>query len=116
MPTKRRHTPLRYRDPTTFEGLADENGQRLRRLYRRLFGKEPDFESSTTDPLVREQDLQDAMSVEICRALLAEQPEFHNEPGRPKGSRDKTPRPLKPASKDAERKRRQRSKKSVTNN
>jgi len=114
MPTKQRYTPLRYRNSTTFEGLQDENGQRLRRLYRRLFDKEPAFESSATDPLVREQDLQDAMSAEIFRDLLAQQPEFHNEPGRPKGSRDRTRRPLKPEteiSKEAKRKRRQRSKK-----
>jgi hypothetical protein len=111
MPARRRHTPLRYRDPATFEGLADENGQRLRRLYRRLFNTEPVFESSATDPLVREQDLQDAMSAEIFRELLFQQPEFHNPSGRPKGSKDRVRRVLRPEdeiSKAAIRKRRQR--------
>jgi hypothetical protein len=110
MPTRRRHRALQYRDPHTYEGLADENGQRLRWLYRRYFGRDPAFESSSTDPLVREHELQAVMLDEICRKLLAEQPEFHNEPGRPEGSKNAIPRPLRSGSKDAERKRRQRAK------
>ena len=119
MPTKRRYTPLRYRDPTTFEGLADENGLRLRQRYRRLFDKDPAFESSATDPLVREQDLQDAMGAEIFRALLAQQPEFHNPHGRPIGSktknRRKPPLPETKISREALRQRRSRSKRARDN-
>ena len=119
MPARRRYTPLRYRDPTTFEGLQDENGLRLRRLYRRLFGKEPTFESSTTDPLVHEQDMQDAMSVEIFRALLAQQPEFHNPHGRPMGSKTKNrlkpPLPETKISREAQRQRRSRAKRARDN-
>jgi hypothetical protein len=114
----RRYTPLRYPTPLASETLAEENGRRLRQLYRRLFGKEPAFESSATEPLVRELEFQEAMKAEIQRRQLAQEPEFHNEPGRPKGSKNRTRRPLKPEakmSKAAIRKRRQREK-SVTDN
>lgn len=114
MSTRRRYTPLRYPTPLTSQSVADEIGRRLRRMYRRLFGKEPAFESSATEPFVRELELQEAMKAAIQRKQLEQEPEFHNEPGRPKGSRNRTRRPLKPEteiSKEAKRKRRQRSKK-----
>ena len=60
---------------------------------------------------MRELELQAAMGAEIYRALLDQQPEFHNPSGRPKGSKDKVRRVLKPEdeiSKEAIRKRRQR--------
>jgi hypothetical protein len=99
--------------------LAEENGRRLRRLYRRFFGKAPVFESSADEPFVRELEIQQAMRAAIELKLLEQQPEFHNEPGRPKGSRNRTRKPLKPEaeiSKAARRQRKRRSKKSVTNN
>jgi hypothetical protein len=91
--------PLRYPEEITSqlqvvggraaEILADENGQRLRRLYYRLFNKTPVFRTSATEPLVRELEFQAAMNAEIYRALLAQQPEFHNPSGRPRGSKTK---------------------------
>jgi hypothetical protein len=88
---------------------------RLRRLYRRLFGKELAFKSSVTELLVRELELQEAMKAAFCRKLLEQQPEFHNKPGRPTGSKTKTRRkPLDPEteiSKAARRQRKRRSKK-----
>jgi hypothetical protein len=93
MPTKRRYTPLQY-PKNTSEVVADENYRRLRRLYRRKFGKKPKFKSSSTDPLVRKVEFQAAMGMghELTRKLLAQEPEFHNEAGRPKGSKDKARR------------------------
>jgi hypothetical protein len=80
-----------------------------------LFGKGPAFKSSATEPFVRELERQEAMKAAILPKLLEEQPEFHNEPGRPKGSKTKNRRtPLKPEteiSKSAKRQRRSRSKK-----
>jgi hypothetical protein len=90
------------------EILAEENGRRLRMLYRRLFNRAPAFESSATEPLVRELELQAAMQPEIYRALLAQQPEFHNKPGRPVGSESKNRKPEDDSSKEARRKRRER--------
>jgi len=128
MSTGRRYTPLRYPEEITSqpavggraaEILAEENGRRLRKLYRRLFNRAPAFEPSATEPLMRELELQAAMGAEIYRALLAQQPEFHNPKGRPIGSktknRRKPPNDETKLSKAAKRQRRSRAKKARDN-
>jgi hypothetical protein len=110
---RQRYTPLQY--PDNAPGTAREIGQRKRKLYRRLFNKTPVFETSATDPLARELERQAAMDPEIYRALLAQQSEFHNKPGRPTGSKTKNrrnlPKPEAEISKAARRQRRRRAKK-----
>jgi len=117
MPKRRRYTPLQY--ARTFEELVSGNGQRLRRLYRRLFDKEPVFESSATEPLVREIELQEKMRVAIQHEQLKQEPEFHNKPGRPKGSktknRRKPPLPETKLTDEAKRQRRSRAKRARDN-
>jgi len=119
MSKRRRYAPLRFPIPHTSGTLAGEQGLRLRRMYRRLFDKEPAFKSSATEPWVRELERQAAMREEICRALLAQQPEFHNPIGRPKGSktknRRKPPNDETKLSKAARRQRRSRAKKARDN-
>jgi hypothetical protein len=111
----RRHTPLRYSTPPISDARIDDIGLRLRRMYRRLFHKEPALKSSATEWFVRELEYQEIMKAEICRALLAEQLEFHNEPGRPAGSKTKKRRkPLLDETKitgEAKRQRRSRARK-----
>jgi hypothetical protein len=106
----RRYTPLRY--PDNASGTAREIGRRKRKLYYRLLNRAPVFETSAADPLARELERQAAMDPEIYRALLAQQPEFHNKPGRPEGSktknRRKPPNPETKISEAARRKRRSR--------
>ena len=127
-----RRAPLRYPENLTSEILAEENGRRLRKLYRRLLNRTPVFDgavqpagahehklrrffSSATEPLMRELELQAAMSPEIHRAQLAQEPEFHNPSGRPRGSKTKNrrnpPKPEAEISKAARRQRRSRSRK-----
>jgi hypothetical protein len=124
--------PLRYPENLTSEILAEENGRRLRKLYRRLLNRTPVFDgavqpagahehklkhffSSATEPLMRELELQAAMNPEIHRAQLAQQPEFHNKPGRPTGSKTKNhckaPKSEKEISRAAIRQRRRRARK-----
>jgi hypothetical protein len=118
----RRSTPLRYsEDPKdlTFVRVERVNGQRLRKLYFRLFGRRPLFKTPTTEPLAREQEFQAAIAPEIYRALLALQPEFHNPSGRPAGSktknRRKPPNDETKLSKVAKRQRKSRAKKARDN-
>ena len=110
MPTRRR--PLHYPDKTS-EGIARENGLRLRDLYRRQTGKEPPpFDDSGPDWIVRELEIQASLGIgsEMVRKLLFQQPEFHNEPGRPEGSKGKSPALEKDISPSAIRWRRKRAK------
>ena len=119
---------LRYPANLTSETLAEANGRYLRKLYRRLFNRMPVtaivtniagapllkvFETSATEPLVRELEFQAAMRAEIDPALLVQA--LHNPPGRPAGSKTKNrrnpPKPEDQISKAAKRQRRSRSKK-----
>jgi hypothetical protein len=117
---RQRHTPLRYPEPLTAEILAEENRRHSESLYYRLFNKAPVLNLSATEPWVRDLEFQAAVEPEIYRKLLAQESEFHNLPGRPKGSKTKNRRkPLKPEdeiSKAAKRQRRSRLKKSVSGN
>jgi hypothetical protein len=115
----KRYTRLRYPEKFTSKELAEDHGRRFKKMYYRLLGREPVFEASATESFVRELELQAAMGfgspTEIQRALLAQQPEFHNKPGRPTGSKTKNrrnpPKPETEISKAAKRQRRKRSKK-----
>jgi hypothetical protein len=104
---------LRYPANLTSETLAEANGRYLRKLYRRLFNRMPVtaivtniagapllkvFETSATEPFVRELEFQAAMRTEIEPALLAQA--LHNPSGRPIGSKTKNRRnPLSPKTK-----------------
>jgi hypothetical protein len=103
--SRRRYAPLRYPDDFIFGQLTTDQGARLRKLYRRLFGQEPPktVRGNPNNPLrslagpanaavMREFELQEFMYARIGRKLVQQEPEFHNPGGRPKGVKDKKPR------------------------